>query len=115
MNSAAPPSRVSPARCTSDGALLGNNEGRRFENDPQQRQQRRQRQQQQRELEKELTFVCVANEVFDQAAYFSHLFVPRGRCDVRFARLHALCLLLDIALQESDSKSKRCLLAETGV
>lgn len=111
MNSAAPPPRVSPARCTSDGALLGNNEGRCLENDPQRRQQRR-------ELEKELTFVCVANEVFDQAAYFSHLFVPCGQsggCDVRFARLHALCLLLDIALEESDSKSKRRLLAETGV
>lgn len=52
-----------------------------------------------------LTFVCVANEVFDQAAHFSHLLPPRGQrgcCDVGFARLHAFCLLLDITLQKSD-------------
>lgn len=103
MNSAAPPSRVSAARCTSDGALLGNNEGRCFSNDLQRPQQRR-------EFEKELTFVCVANEVFDQAAYVGHLFLPRGQrggCDVGFARLHALRLLLDIALQESDRTERQ--------
>lgn len=35
-----------------------------------------------------LTFVSTANEVFDQAAYFSHLLLPRGQrgCrDVGFA------------------------------
>lgn len=53
-----------------------------------------------------LTFVSAANEVFDQAAYFSHLLLPRGQrgcCDVGFAWLHAFRLLLDIALQKPDA------------
>lgn len=52
-----------------------------------------------------LTFVRVANEVFDQAAHFSHLLLPRGQrgcCEFGFARLHVFCLLLDITLQKSD-------------
>lgn len=51
-----------------------------------------------------LTFVCMANEVFDQTANFCHLLPPHGQrccCDIGFTRLHAFSLLLDIMLQKS--------------
>lgn len=57
----------------------------------------------------DLTFVCIANEVFDQAAHFSHLLLTRGqrgRGDVGFTRLQDLGLFLDVTLQEPDMGKK---------
>lgn len=55
-----------------------------------------------------LTFVSTADEEFNQAAQFSHLFLPRGQRrgrHVGFTGLHAFGLSLDVALQKSGRET----------